>query len=542
MKRFSLAVVTLFVIGCDAPKAPTPVTAAQEAPVVPFEIVPQLWGSAEATATYEIRQLPDGSPGLFAADGALLIHLLPELILDVGAAGKGRPKPTTRRFDIVKMAPNPEGGFTLFATLTDDNGVYDLRVESGPRDPRIHVGLTTRWARDVRLEREILRFATGPFESARAVGHDAEWTDVGEEWIGPAHAPSVAQFGRQVTVAGRFGTENLVVRQDNDRWQVEIEAFHHQNHPIDVGERCDTVALGGAADFAAGTRAELRADIVIGELSMPLVLNFPQGRRAAISLNDVKDGGARSFVAPMADASPSIVERQGAWLGASVEELPCAEGRSATLAQAGVVAMWSGGTMVSSGANLLAPTETDGRRVFAFRHPGTVPTLFALSDGEPDRGWFAPAAIARLKGERGLIVARTPLDEFLSKDADEAQSVQESLTEAARDGAVWLAPIDEIASRLTAIDQVDLDLLPAGVVRIRNLSTTNLEGVTLLLPEGTSAKYPTGTVNTSSARTSWVNVSAGRDQLFQLMRGDVPAWTITGIDITVSYDSSAQAP
>ena len=531
------------VIGCDAPRTPDTPPPPKDEPA-PFTITPKVWGAAEAGATFEVRELPDGTPGLFDGDGALLLHLLPELVIDASEAGARRPKPTTRRFELIKLTPNPDGGFTMFARLTDANALaYDLRIENGPNDPRIHVGLLTKWGRDVTLHREVLRFRTGALGGARGMAHDYSWADVESEWVGPRHVPPAVSFGERLTVLGRTGVENIVVRSVEDRWDVELEAYHYHNHPLEVGDRCDE-SLDGAATFEAGSRFEMRADFVVGPTEAPFVFRYPGGKRAAVSLVDVQEGGARIFAAPELGSdvsSPAILARQQLWLGESVTALPCEDGRYQTLAKSGIEAMWSGVTMPSSGADLLAPTETDARRAFAFGHPGvSVPTLFALSDGDPDPGWFDPAALARLKTDHGLIVVRAPLDEFLGRDASATQTVREAVTALERDGTVWLAGVDEVASRLHAVTAIDVDVLPEGVIRVRNASKSDLRGVTLLLPDGHRARYASGDVHESGGQMTWFDLAAGRDQLLQLFRDDEPAWAMKPAGIVVSYEPNPE--
>lgn len=545
VRTVSFLVAATALIGCDAPKMPAGnTTATSGRPAPPFVIEPKVWGATTAEAKFEVRELPDGTPGLFDADGALLVELLPELVVDAGALGKPRPKPTTRRFELIKLTPGDDGGFTMFARLKDQNArAYDLRIENGPHDPRIHVGVSARWARDVTVHRLLVRFRTGPIGDAEGLGHDLEWTAVDEEWVGPLHSPTWARFGDRLTVHGRTGTENVALRQVEDRWDLELELYHHENHPVQLGEDCDT-ELDGAGQFTVAGQTELRADLIVGEVRVPVATRYPRGLPAAVALADTSGGAARTFVAADAVADPlkpGLVPRQGLWLGDSLEDLPCGNGRFRTLAEGGITTMWSGETMVSSGANLLAPTETDARRAFAFTHPGiAVPTLFALSDGEPDAGWFDPSALAQLRDDRGLIVIRTPLDAFLARDASATQTVQEAATQAATEKTIWLASVEDVASRLIAMRNIDLDVLPEGVVRVRNANTADVEAVTLLAPEGTSARFATGQAHQTSGRTVWFDVAASGDQLFQLFDADAAFWAMKPADIVVSYEPSTQ--
>lgn len=514
--RLAALALVLVPLGCDPVKVSPPTTATQTVPApTPPPIEASVWGETAPQQSWQVRTLPDGAPGLFTAEGAPVVELLPELVVDVTPAGGRRVIPTTRRFELVKLTPGEEGGFTLFARLTDEYATHDLRVENGKHDPRIHVGIVSKWSRDALVHRVVARFRTGAFAAARAVGHDLRWTDVSEEWVAATHGPHIVTLGDDaLTVEGRHGTEGLVVRRVEDGWGVEVEMLHHENHPVGAGDGCQAV-LDGARPVAPAVRTEARADLIVGASRLPIVGRYPSGARAAVALLD--ESGARLGAT---DGALQVATSPEVWAGPRFSDLPCEGGRFTALARAGARSAWSGVSLGGDAVNVFAPTEADARRALALRQPGLpLETLFAVAENPADPVWFTGAQLTELRSAYGAIVAVAPgtVDGFLARDVSAERTVRDALVDAAREGDLWVAPVDELARHLLAAADVDLDFLPHGVVRVRNLGAADVNGLTLVLPEGMTARFNEGTNARSTERMVWFDLPAGGDVVLQVV-------------------------
>lgn len=542
--------------GCDrvkvAPVADAGRVAAPEPVEAPYVIDPKVWGEAGAGARYEVRALPDGSPGLFDAHGALLLELLPRLILDVAAAGKGRVPPQQPEFELVKLEAHDGGGFSLYGRVEDPNGVYDLRVENGKGDPRVHVEIDAKWKRDVDVHRLVPVFKTGAMAKGAALGHDYAWHPVEAEWVDAAHTPNLLRLGEgALGVLGRQGTEGISTRRGaEDRWDVELEMYHYENHPLDVGAGCGETDLGGVGRFGKDSPLSLRADFLLGAATVPLVARYPDAKSGAVALTMEGDGNAMRVVASNDEGNSLNVEAAPtAWGGAPLEAVPCKSGRFTQLAAAGFEAVSLGAVeRVGSGGNVLTADEVDGRAVFAFRHPaaraavgdGRDPLVFfrtaTVSPEVPPhvaKAQFAPQALANLSEAHGLLALQADLDALLAGDVGASATVRDALQ---AQNSLWVAPVDDVAQRLVALGDVELDLLPEGVVRVRNTGTTDLDGLTLMLPPGVTARYASDAAFVSTAGATSFDLPARGEQLVQFFRGDAPFETIAPAHVAVARD------
>ena len=511
------------------------------------EGAPKVWGEAGEGARYEVRALPDGSPGLFDAQGALLVELLPKLILDVAAAGKGRVPPQQPAFELVKLEGHEGGGFSLYGRAEDINGVYDLRVENGKGDPRVHVGIDAKWKRDVDVHRLVPVFRTGAIARADALGHDYVWHAVEAEWVDAAHTPDRVRFGDgALGVLGRQGTEGISARRGaGDRWDVELEMYHYENHPLDVGADCEDTELGGVGRFGKSSPLSMRADFLLGSATAPLVARYPDAKKGAVTLTGAGAGDAARVLVSTADSGTLAVQQAPtAWTGASLAAVPCENGRFSHLAAAGFeAASVAAVERVGRGGNALTADEVDGRGVFAFRHPAGDPLVFfraATAAPNTAKDWFTPRALAELGKVHGLVALQTDLEAVLS-ETHSAGTVRDMLQ---AQSSVWVAPVDDVAQRLVALEDVELDLLPDGVVRVRNTGTTELPGLTLRLPPGVTARYDSDSVFTSTTGATSFDLPPRREQLVQLFRGDAPFAMIAPAPVShsVSLGAEAMAP
>lgn len=510
-RTFTILALALALGACDQPQPPPPApqttgAATTAAVAEPFTITPKLWGDAAASdgATYEVRAMEDGKPGLFDADGQLLVELLPELLLDLGH-GKKRVVPRTRAFELVSLDPYENGGFRLLARLEDASGTFDLKVEAGPNDPRVHVGLTTRWGGDVEVNRQVLLFRLGAVGNARAVQHDLRWAEVEDEWASSAHAPKLVTFERGLFVHARHGTEALVVRSDATQWRVELEAYHTDNHPVAHGEPCGATLEGGAK-FKESERTELRADFVIGEVAMPLLERWPAGDEAAVAVLHPAADTPRSLA-----ATPDGVQwQEGAFWAGEHADARCEGGRYTFMAARGARAAFGGGVVATNHANMLQPTETDARRVVAFEHPNLPLPMFVLPDALVTAAMLESANLAEVRAARGLVLGRADAD----VDAARAELATDNL---------WFASPNDVTQRLVSLDDVDLDLLPEGVIRVRNLGDAAIDRLALRLPAGVTARAPDADGATVDDHSIAFDLAPRGSQLIQLFSGDAPA-------------------
>lgn len=543
--RAALALVGLVALtACDEVKKVVPVPTEpppSKVPAPPFVVQPKVWGEAGEGATYEVRELPDGRPGLFTADGALLFHLLPEVVIDAAPAGKSRLPPTRKSFELLRLDPLDGGGFALFGKFSDENGTYELRVENGKGDPRVHVSFGVTWARDVLVHRALLVFRTGPVSKVSALSHAYEWQDVEQEYVDAAHTPNLVRFGPdEFTAMGRTGVEGVSTRRGaEDRWDVELEVYHYENHPLELGDGCGDEELDGTATFAKGSKLEMRADFILGATALPVALRYPEERRAAIALTESGEGSAaRVVTASAAEPVPTIQTTKETWLGEALSKVPCENGRFSSLTGSGFAAAWSGTLLdvAEGGGNVFAPTEADARRVFSFHHPDGGPLeLFTLGTGEPAtaKSWFSEQELAELKRDRGLVAAMTDLDTLLGADASPTRTVNDAMREAAESRTIWVAPVGEVARRLATLESLEYDFLPDGVVRVRNPTDVDLAGLALLVPAPATARYNSDALYTNNGSTTYFDLDARKEQLLQLFNGDTPLWTARPASVTV---------
>jgi hypothetical protein len=551
---FAIVAMLFSVTACDRLQTPEKVDGGDEPkptihpPKEPFTVEPGSWGELDEGRRFEIRELPDGRPGLFDSEGALLLQLMPRVILDVTAAGKRRVKPQRKSFRLLRVTPHEGGGFSLFGKFSDQNGkYYDLRVENGGGDPRIHVAVSTKWGRDVAVHRQIIVFRTGAVMKATALHHDYEWREVEGEFINSAHTPNLAEFGtddRVFTAVGRTGVEGLTVRDVGEgRFDIEFEVYHYENHPLPIGNTCDQDELDGVAIVPKNTKFEVRADFVLGPSRLVLPTRYPAGRRAAVALVEAVDQKARIFAPEEDESAPTLRGDDETFIG-ELGEVDCGEGRFDALGAKGFEAAWSGVDLPLDGANALAPTEADARRVLGFHHPQAMIepdhpfVLFNTAAVEPNRAaqWFAEKSLAELKSGWGATVARTSIETLLARNASATKTVRDSLTSASA-GTVWIAGVRELAQRLDAMQNVEIDYLPRGVLRVRNTELVDLPGFTLLLPPGVTAKYSEGEVYTSSGRTTHFDLGGRQEQLLQLFEGDEPFWPMRPATVEVSFEN-----
>ena len=520
MARLVLLSCVILLIACEPTTTPMSKQRSDAAAPIPDVVIePKIWGETTGGDSYTVQALAglDGRQfGVLDSTGSVVMHLVPEIVVEAGAPGGGRPRPHRGQFKVIRLDPGEGGGFVMYARSTDlTDQAYDLRIEQGPQDPRIHVSLVTKWQADTRLYRLVLRFqARADAANPRAIANHLQWVEVVEpEWVSGLHAPNVVSMSG-LSVHGRTGTENIALRRVDDHWLVDLEGYHFDNHPIDKGDACDET-LDGSATVRKGTKMELRADFVLGAISPPVVVQpYPDGRQTAIALAQ-----RATFPQPVktvkADAPDKLTEVRQIWFGDSVEQLACDAGRFATLRRADVTVAWGGESLAASGPNLLAATEVDARRPFAFRHPGlAMDAVFATTDEPADPGSLSDGAIAQLRAEFGIFLGVEDLTHFVGRDASATTTVAERIQQLSADSTVWVAGLDELALRMVAIGQVDLDYLPDGVVRVRNLSKQNLPGLTVRSRAGTQIEVP----GPPSAATDVVSfdLAGDRDQLVRL--------------------------
>lgn len=550
----TLAVLLLFAVAaCDPVKPPEkvdtgPTQPSTHPPEEPFRVEPGSWSSADGGRAYQVRALPDGRPGLFDDEGSLLLHLMPQMILDVTGAGQRRVKPRHRSFRLLRVTPHDDGGFSLFGKFSDQNGkYYDLRVENGGGDPRIHVAVSTKWGRDVAVHRQIVVFRTGAVMDATALHHDYEWRAVDGEFINSAHTPNLAQFGQDddvFTAIGRTGVEGLTIRDAGEgRFDIEFEVYHYENHPLSVGGECDQDEVDGVALVPRGTKFEMRADFVLGPSTLVLPSRYPRGKRAAVALVENADDRARVFAPTEERSAPKLRVDDKTWMG-GLAGLPCEEGRFKALAAKGFQSALAGNELPVDGANVFAPTEADSRRVVGFHHPLAMIDanhpfgLFDLAAVQPNRAaqWFSERSIAQLKSEWGAVAIATDLGALLGKNASATKTVRDSLGSASS-GSLWVSGIRGLTTRLPAVANVEYDYLPDGVVRVRNTELVDLPGFTLVLPPGVSVKYSDGTQFTNAGRLTFFDLGGRRERLLQLFEGPEPFWPMRPARVSVEFEN-----
>jgi hypothetical protein len=219
---------------------------------------------------------------------------------------------------------------------------------------------------------------------------------------------------------------------------------------------------------------------------------------------------------------------------------------SGLLARHGYQYIWSGQhRQPAPGAlNLLRPQDRDARAPLLWTHSrsGHAFHLFAAMDLTGGRARIKPlfqrAALDRLAQERGLLLARVSLDTVSSDDGflrregshyittTELEEILDELEHAQEEGDLWIATVEDLLTRLRALDALHIEPLPDGRLRLHNRGATDLLGLTLHLPGGRYELRPEGAALAGSrangegaqAETlAWLDLPAGAAQTLQIL-------------------------
>lgn len=537
--------------GCDqlpvAPKVDAGPVAVVEPPPKKFEISTSGWSSDGAGALYEIRDLPDGKPGLFSAEGQLLLELMPKLIVDVSPTGEKRRKPLTLDFEMLRLSAHEGGGFALFGKVKDPDGhSYELFVDNGPGDPRVHVAVNTKWKKDVDVLRHTFVFRTGDVGAAFALGPDYARQEVADEFIEAAQTPEIAWFGSgsaRFTAVGRFGVEGMTIRKTEDaRWDIELDVYHHENHPLGPGPGCKE-RLDGMARVPSGTKFEVRADFVLGSTRLPIVHRNPRGIPAAIAL---ADSGAN---VPFLSDGQLVPARERGTLTEDLEKAACDGGRFEALAKRQTNALLTAADIQqANGLDGARGAEADPRGVAFFRHAAarvdadTPMNLFRATPIDPQ--WLAAniseASLAALRDRHGVFVGVVPdLAAALAAESQSGPTVGALLREAAKQQQVWLGGPGALARHTNAVEDLEFDFMPEGRIRIRNPELVDIQELTLILPPGATARYVEGDDARSEGSLTWFDLGGRREKLVQLFEGENPMWTMHPALVSVKYSKAS---
>jgi hypothetical protein len=189
-----------------------------------------------------------------------------------------------------------------------------------------------------------------------------------------------------------------------------------------------------------------------------------------------------------------------------------------------------------NGLDLLDPGVVPrGAALHAYPHKldrgSPIPTIFATSRIEDSKALAAavtPVSLDKLKSSRGLSVLHTSMEDWVAEAENGWAAIPTSrgamllLARYRNERRLAVGPVRDIVGHVAAMQLVDVEELPDGWVRVRNLSGHDLTGVTIELPTGSSALFPRGSRATTEETMVFFDLLARGEQVFRVT--DAKSW------------------
>ncbi len=538
------------------------------------------WKSVEMPEETTFDVVRDESGVRLEREGASALQLRPRLVTEWAEEHGAPTQTVETELEVKSLNPNEDGGFALYLESNDELGSWRVRAENAAGDPRVKFAISGKYGRDVVVHRQELRFAVGESSAeAMGAAHafvPVESTFASQSGA-PLWARFA---GVGLTFRGGPGIDGYRIEKASDGWELVVETYNSDLHPMVGRDVCGKgkPADRSPAVLAKKTKVEARWQFIAGQPQVVLRSPHPSAALGAVSVviadeePDLERSRWVDIGVPTIDADGAL--ELGIFYTRAIpggEALTALGAHPKTAKSYGIehAAMggkdaettfrdrfqsvtWWGGVdcsafendgwkpggdlqeRLNAGYQLFhgGPVDFENPRAGVFHaYPhklargSFVPTVFH-SRTAPSATDFAaaisPKALDALKERRGIEVVATSNRAFAQKaDAGwafvkEGKGALLLLARYRNERRLAVAPVADIIGHAAAMQQVDVELLPDGWVRVRNMTARDLKGATFELPNGTSALVAKASEATLEGEMVYFDLPGRGEQVFRV--------------------------